>query len=227
MRRAGRAGRQAGGFTLIELLAVMAIMMLMTVIAMTSYFGATRGAAMRGAITHLQDTLTLARQAAIMQRRAAHVLFSSQGEAPSYVICLHEGTGTGDATRKVLGLDEFDNREGLVQGGEVYNLNTGARTTIATVHAQSITTQDAIWTGECKYGWAVSPTVQLPDGFTLWEVPPGRFPLSVLFNPDGTTRTEDYTIRVLEETDTRGYGEVKVAGPTGFVSSAIVAGQAK
>ncbi|MDD2598254.1 MAG: type II secretion system protein [Kiritimatiellae bacterium] len=93
------------GFSLLELLAVLSIMGLLTTLAVTSYFGAARGMARRGAVKHLANTLTLARQRACMDNaRVSVVLYnevsgivdadlggSKKAVIPSYVVCKEVG----------------------------------------------------------------------------------------------------------------------------------------
>ena len=63
-KAAGTPKRARRGFSLLELLAVMSIMAMLSTLAVTSYFGAIRGMASRGAKKHFQNTLLLARQRA-------------------------------------------------------------------------------------------------------------------------------------------------------------------
>ncbi len=86
------------GFSLVELLAVMAIMALLTTLAVTSYFGAVRGMARRGAIKQVANTLLLARQRACMENSRVSVVFfnevtgvSASDVTPSFVICKEIG----------------------------------------------------------------------------------------------------------------------------------------
>ncbi|MFA7172822.1 MAG: type II secretion system protein [Kiritimatiellia bacterium] len=93
------------GFSLLELLAVLSIMGLLTTLAVTSYFGAARGMARRGAVKHLVNTITLARQRACMDNaRVSVVLYnevsgivdadlggSEMAVIPSYVLCKEVG----------------------------------------------------------------------------------------------------------------------------------------
>jgi len=137
------------GFSLLELLAVMSIMGLLTTLAVTSYFGAARGMARRGAIKHMVNTLTLARQRACMDNaRVSVVLYNEvsgildddsggtkKAVTPSYVVCKEVGKITM-VTGNYL-IDEFnaldnmfatvplDNAASYKGGFRLYNLSEG------------------------------------------------------------------------------------------------------
>ncbi|MBP5510725.1 MAG: prepilin-type N-terminal cleavage/methylation domain-containing protein [Kiritimatiellae bacterium] len=108
------------GFTLVELLTVMAIMAMLSTIAVSSYFTAIRGMARRSALKHLANTFVLARQRACMEGASMSVMIfneitgydnteASTGSGtsfnPTYVICRKlgrisclpdNGSGKGD-----------------------------------------------------------------------------------------------------------------------------------
>lgn len=65
------------GFTLLELLIVMAIMVLLSTIMVTSYFGAQRAAAYSASVTEVRNALTLARQRACMDGRKTFFVFTN------------------------------------------------------------------------------------------------------------------------------------------------------
>jgi type II secretory pathway pseudopilin PulG len=76
----------------------MGIMALLTTIAVTSYFGASRGMTRRSAVKHFANTLILARQRACMENsRISVVIFNeitglqNNDVTPSYVICKELG----------------------------------------------------------------------------------------------------------------------------------------
>lgn len=137
------------GFSLLELLAVLSIMGLLTTLAVTSYFGAARGMARRGAIKHLVNTLTLARQRACMDNaRVSVVLYnevsgildadtggSKRAVIPSYVLCKEAGKITFIPPGNQYLVDEFnaldtmfstaklENPGGYKGGFRLYNLS--------------------------------------------------------------------------------------------------------
>jgi len=222
-------GNRHSAFTLIELLSVMAIMVMMAVIAVTSYWGATRGAAMRGAVSHLQDSLLLARQTAIMNRKAAYMFFAEGSERDSYVVCLRHGKRRAESmSPDELLVDQYASQEGLVEDSIVYNLDSGESSVITSVQEDppflKAVTAEGIWSGTCSYGWEASSTNFLPLGFSIHDEELGGFPDRVVFNPDGTTRMSGYHLKLREPAGAQGHGEVLVAGLTGFVSSKIVSG---
>lgn len=65
------------GFTLLELLIVMAIMVLLSTIMVTNYFGAQRAAAYSASVTEVRNALTLARQRACMDGRKTFFVFTN------------------------------------------------------------------------------------------------------------------------------------------------------
>ena len=66
------------GFTLVELLTVMAIMAMLSTIAVSSYFTAIRGMARRSALKHLANTFVLARQRACMEGASMSVMIFNE-----------------------------------------------------------------------------------------------------------------------------------------------------
>ena len=220
MRTDGTRAGARRGFTLIELLAVMGIMMLMAGIAVMSYFGATRGAAARAAIGHLQNTLSLARQSAIMNRRSAYVIFEELSNTYSYVVCLHHGTGTGDGS--TLRPGKYADWSGLQRGAEIYNLDDGVSSIISNVTETSFTTDNPIWGhGSKKYGWLIQERMYLPRNFVVAEAGQETLPEPVVFNPDGSTRVSGYEIDVYEAIPGMSeYSKIRVSveNLTGFTS---------
>lgn len=103
------------GFTLLELLTVITIMVMLSSMAIASYFASVRGMTRRSAIKHLANTLVLARQRACMENARMSVMifneitgYDSKNNAlvaPSFVICRE----IGQVTRYQGGMiyDEF------------------------------------------------------------------------------------------------------------------------
>lgn len=67
-----------GGFTLLELLVVMGIMVVISTIMATSYFGAQRAASYTACATDVSNALTLARQRACMNGKITYVAFTNE-----------------------------------------------------------------------------------------------------------------------------------------------------
>lgn len=214
-------------FTLLELLAVMGIMMIMAAIAVSSYFGMTRGSAMRSAVSHLRSTLLLARQSAIMQGRKTYVIFGQSATNAWYVVCRHEGTATVTPDNYVMG-DKYTDLSALSTNSRIYNLDTGVGSKIAEpviyypdTKVWAVETEDPIWTGLNKYGWEIYPKTYLPRGFQFgYGVSPAT-PEMIVFNADGTTRDQPYGIDIFESIHLESadpHAEITVAGLTGFIS---------
>jgi prepilin-type N-terminal cleavage/methylation domain-containing protein len=92
-RHSLQANRTRRGFSLLELLAVMTIMVMLSALAVTSYFAAVRGMARRGALKNLVNTLVLARQRACMESSCFSVIMfnevsgvNSGDLTPSYIV---------------------------------------------------------------------------------------------------------------------------------------------
>jgi len=147
----GKPGRSRG-FSLMELLAVMSIMGLLSTLAVTSYFGAVRGMARRSAISHVFNSLTLARQRACMEGSRVGVMFfnefrgfakdadgvptATEINIPSYVVCKElgrfsyvNGDVIGDEFAeldKMFGTNDLSIIDGSYQGQmRLYNLTHG------------------------------------------------------------------------------------------------------
>lgn len=202
----------------------MGIMLIMAAIAVSSYFGMTRGAGMRSALSHLRSTLSFARQTAIMNGKKTYVIFGQNSTNAWYVTCRHEGTGEGTGSSIT---DDFADWRSTVAVDEttIYNLDTGANSIIKTITGQQIATYDLIWVGSSRYGWEIHPRTYLPRGFQFgYGTPPGSPPVTVIFNGDGTTRSAPYEITIYEKIHPQSgdpHGKVVVAGLTGFVSTEI------
>ena len=103
------------GFSLMELLAVMAIMGILSTMAITGYFSAVRGMARRRAVSNLVAALSQARQRACIDgTRTALVCYNVKSDAnstdlktvsPTYVVCKALGRVTSIASGKIG--DEF------------------------------------------------------------------------------------------------------------------------
>ena len=204
------------GFTLIELLAVMMIMAMMSAVAVSSYFAATRGAAMRAAIAHLRGALHLARQTAIMHGRSAYLLVDETG----YSLCKVEGLGTGQG--KSL-RDEYADWSNLSTNMRIFNLSSSdGRNALVKFIGQdtntaiwNLQTDSAIWTAQSKYGWELYPKSVFPRGFKFMS----GFPRRVIFRADGTIEdAQGYEFEIVEEINPDHMAKVKVDYPTGRVA---------
>jgi type II secretory pathway pseudopilin PulG len=197
------------GFTLIELLAVMTIMIILAAIAVTSYIALVQGAAARSAVSHLRASCMLARQAAIMNGRRAHVIITQADGRASYVICTEEGVATAGSGGAYL-VDEFNNLGAMVVNSPIYNLTRGTRwyvqsTLIAYDDVYAVQTKDSLsgstggdWAVGDAYGWESHPKTMLPKGFLIDE---SNSDEHIVFKPDGTTGNAmlPYTVRIYEE----------------------------
>lgn len=159
-KAAGTPKRARRGFSLLELLAVMSIMAMLSTLAVTSYFGAIRGMASRGAKKHFQNTLLLARQRACIDgARVSLMAFNEVGSyesdgatvkewVPSYVVCKELGRVSFVSGNYLF--DEFSDLKqlfgtapdgessdiGRVGGIRLYNLTSGFWTLVKPFVAQ-------------------------------------------------------------------------------------------
>lgn len=217
-------------FTLIELLVVMAIIILMSGIAVSAYFGIMRGSGMRSAISHLRSVLQLARQSAILHGRNVYIIFGQNPTNSWYIICRQEGTATGAGGIALI--DEYADFRSSLEGGYIYNLDTGERSKVSKVVSRTeLTTQDAIWGAEGsypRYGWEIYPETRLPKGFQFGRDSPPKTrptPWIIRFNSDGSVRGTDYEIFIHEKLrlgPKDAYGRVIVKAFTGFVQAMVI-----
>lgn len=103
MSEAVRRKKACGGFSLIELLAVMAIVAMLSTLAVTSYFSAVRGMASRTARRNFANALSMARQRACIDGcRVSLIIFNEAAGfdpsgtaisdlAASFVVCRELG----------------------------------------------------------------------------------------------------------------------------------------
>lgn len=138
-----------GGFSLLELLAVMAIVAMLSTLAVTSYFSAIRGMGTRTARRNFTNALSMARQRACIDGcRVSLIIFNEVAEfgpdgkvkdlAASYVVCRELGRISFVSGDKLF--DEFADLEKLFTGGsssgsavgsvagavKIYNLSQGS-----------------------------------------------------------------------------------------------------
>lgn len=187
-------------FTLIELLAVMAIMVLMSAVIIASYFGMTRGAAMRAATNHVFAALQQARQMAIMRGRATYIIFSQPAGPPpgeaSLSICRHEGTTTEGSVGTTF-TDKYTELDEIIAGVSVFNFDLAQsakveRTENIDVNGityKGIITDKSFWKEDMRFGFEVIPRMYLPKGIVFGESGKVAAPAPVGFGPDGTTLT--------------------------------------
>ena len=195
------------GFTLIELLAVMAIMILLAGATVMAYFGATRGAGMRSAVSNLRGTLMLARQGALTKGKKTYVFFSRDG----YTICQKAGQSElGYSSDGSWIYDKYaDWRDVRPFSTVMYNLTANGTTSVVvsapssgTNMVQQLQTREKIWStsGGEDYGFEVNAKTFLPRGYFFCSSAGSgtpSIPARVVFNGDGTTSGET-TIYVFE-----------------------------
>ena len=179
------------GFTLLELLAVMAIMLILATIAVTSYRSMVSGSGVTASLAHLRQSLALARQQAIMQGKNAYVVFYQDSDESWYTTCLGEGTKTDGSGAGQLLIDRYNEDLSAVAVGTVlFNLSEDkakfspvSQVSPSTIEgATAISTADSIWSDDARYGWEISKRIQLPRGFLFKDTPPS----TIRFKPNGT-----------------------------------------
>jgi prepilin-type N-terminal cleavage/methylation domain-containing protein len=153
IQRAARTKRNRGGFSLIELLAVMAIVAMLSTLAVTSYFSAIRGMSSRTARDNFYNALMMARQRACIDGcRVSLIVFNEAAAfdasgtaisdlAASFVVCRELGrfsfvsgnflfdefSDLGSLFRKKQAGDSANTSAGSVK---LYNLSQGAWTLV-------------------------------------------------------------------------------------------------
>lgn len=175
------------GFTLLELLAVMAIMLIMATITITGYNAMMSGVGTGSAITHLRQTMQLARQSAILKGQSTFVIFDQKnGTNGWYTTCAAQGYNSSSDNLNVMDLYNGDIKT-LVPGGTLFNLSEEAHRSSVIKEVQPdaftcITEAPGIWSNGCRYGWEISQRLQLPRGYRFTEDPPP----TIQFKPNGT-----------------------------------------
>lgn len=229
----------SGGFTLLELLTVMAIMLILMTIAVGAYHGMSIGSGIRGSVSNVRMTLSLARQFAMTHRKRTYVFFNQDSTNSHYLACAQFGEvdGTEDQGRPSQNFF-FDNtaRWGIddLKGQVIYNLTKEVQAPLTANAVTSFTARlrnGVTWEVGNRYGMAVHDQEHLPKGFVFarpdwqpWPLQQEMRPMTVVFNPDGTTERSagtDYEIRIREY---RGPAQtvyakatVRVSGLTGTI----------
>ncbi|HOF62443.1 MAG TPA: type II secretion system protein [Candidatus Latescibacteria bacterium] len=156
IRGAARTRKNRGGFSLVELLAVMAIVAMLSTLAVTSYFSAIRGMTSRTARDNFYNALMMARQRACIDGcRVSLIIFNDAAAfdaagtaisdlAASFVVCRELGRFSFVGGNGNLLFDEFSDLGSLFrpkQAGDssstshagavkLYNLSRGTWTLV-------------------------------------------------------------------------------------------------
>ncbi len=119
-------------FTLLELLTVMAIMVIMMSIAGASYYGMRQGAAMRGSVSNLTTTLSLARQYAVNHRARTYVNLWYDETNSFYQVFVEAGRNQNPVNNSTVfwweNLLDID-----LVGADILNSRSGERGTVGLV----------------------------------------------------------------------------------------------
>ena len=202
------------GFTLLELLTVMAIMVVMMSIAGASYYGMSQGAAMRGSVSNLTTTLSLARQFAVNHRNRTYVKLWKDETNSNYQVFVEIGRHVGPNGSTVLELENPKFGTEDLAGGTIFKLITGKRFEVATigdaytnvVNGMLVTQIEATneltqvrrkWrTGsDSRAAWSVREKTALMNG-VQFDKNVG-YSGEVVFKPDGTVESK-FSIDLIE-----------------------------
>ena len=203
------------GFTLLELLTVIVIMFVVMGIAVGSFVGYTRGAALRGSVMNVKGTLQLARQHAVTYQRATAVVFDSSGDDHTYIPVVETAlcSGLGAGGRRLDLVYPLQIEDDALGGQFVYNMRTGARSRVVEHRENWIRIENAVFSVGDRVGISIHSRRVLPEGIHFRSHPP-----IVFFYSDGTSN-EDNQIELAEI----GYDDLpprvlQVRGLTGWVS---------
>jgi Tfp pilus assembly protein FimT len=197
----GKYGVCGEGFTILELLIVMGIMVIMASVGLLGFFGSVRGIAARSAAMHLSQTISLARQNAIILGKRVYIMFGREGENYWYSMVSKEGSITydsagGGATPGALTVgDDFGELSSLASNCVIYNLSRRDSSTLqyytgmVTDVRERLVSGNLMWimqvvpdvlrTGD-DYGWEIMPKNLLPRGNLFNEMPE-----PIVFAPEG------------------------------------------
>jgi prepilin-type N-terminal cleavage/methylation domain-containing protein len=232
------------GFTLLELLTVMAIMAIVSSIAVMGYFGAMRGSGARSAADHMTQSISLARQTAIMQGKKVMVVFGQDATNGWYQLCQAQGVVSYLSGATYIG-DEYADWSDLTNARNmvVYDLSTvpvnyGVAINVLTQYMSPPAVAVPMWLWMMQfnpssnpspftavgqtYGWPIYPKTSLAKGLQFGNgVPPspGDAPPPILFNPDGSSQSA-HTIDVFESINLgRAAVRITVEAGSGFVTA--------
>ena len=206
-----RLGR-TGGFTLIELLTVMAIMVLVTTVAISNYSGMARAAAYRAAQDVVFNTLQMAKQRACIGGHDVFVVFPSTNE-----FSLIEGNGTISRIDNIGRLyDFYPDFETAVVTNCIWNLSNPSVTNSVKMYFDNVnfdvplhSGNDTVygisnvrimevqgggkkqWAVGDKYGTEVAQSQRVAKGY---KIDVDSADKAVCFHPDGSSSTTTLTI---------------------------------
>ena len=167
IQRAARTKRNRGGFSLIELLAVMAIVAMLSTLAVTSYFSAIRGMSSRTARDNFYNALMMARQRACIDGcRVSLIVFNEAAAfdasgtaisdlAASFVVCRELGRFSFVSENFLF--DEFSDLGSLFrkkQAGDSAGTSAGS-VKLTICHRAPGRWSGLMWTGR---PWVPGPT---------------------------------------------------------------------
>ena len=222
------------GFTLLELLSVMAIMGIISTIAIMGYFAVMRGVGARSAAEHLSQVVLLARQSAIMQGKKTYVIFDQDETNSWYSVCRYEGVVTGSFNQWMF--DDFadwsdpENQKRFM-GATIFNLSSIPFRYGMVMDASDnklmaleyVTSNNFFSVGDV-YGWELYPPVSLPRGMQFTKnlnvvIPP------IIFKPDGSAQNF-VEIEIYEKIKLSGFPSctIQVEPTTGFVTVDLAPG---
>lgn len=110
--------KNISGFTLIELIIVIALLAILSAIAIPSFFGWRNQTKLRDAIETMRGDIEVAKSRAIRENEFVTILLNSNG----YQVFIDDGSGGGAADNWVCDGDETVIRNRVLSGGVVIDL---------------------------------------------------------------------------------------------------------
>jgi type II secretory pathway pseudopilin PulG len=194
----------------------MLVMIILSGLAVSGYFSATRGSAMRSAVNHLRSSLLLARQQAMMSGKTTYVVFEHSTNGESYVICQRRGVTTQSAGAVVW--DDFTDLSGLPVNTTIYRFDGeefDSPAAVITATGSHPTTDRSIWEAGSYYALESGARIAFPREFWFKDGAPDP----VVFRGDGTVDgTENREIEVYESNNEQDVAKVIVECPAGVVT---------
>ncbi len=195
------------GFSLLELMTVMVIMFILMGMATMALRGVVRGAGISGALAGTRAVLTQARQQAIVHQRPTAVVFRQQDDLNSMTVVTRYGRAALPHQSYLLVESDLPWTAIELYGTRMYNMNNGVSGVLSgsaddtDPNSRRAFISSIPWQAGNEVAFMVGDERYLPGSIEFGQLPN---PPLVVFNADGTVRTEPEFILLLVEKSMQG-----------------------